>query len=126
MIFGQEKGMPNFSGFNCMEELHIWKYQLLAETSLEALKKLAIPYPRHLSISFGNRRPVFEGLQRICNGKSSLVYRLCLHQDTTVPRKQAPNGPYTLRSRGQRSMVFGFRPWGLALGLPRSDVPGIS
>jgi hypothetical protein len=44
--------MPDFSGFPYLERLHLSRYQLLAETSSNALRKLAAPCLRHVAISF--------------------------------------------------------------------------
>ncbi|CAD6582961.1 MAG: hypothetical protein ASARMPREDX12_001132 [Alectoria sarmentosa] len=45
-------GIPNFSKFRCLHELHLSAYNLLAEKPSEAAVKLAAPLLRHLAMSF--------------------------------------------------------------------------
>jgi hypothetical protein len=52
IIPGAHEGMPDFSSFQCLEELHLSTYELLAEAPSNALRKLAGPYLRHLSMTF--------------------------------------------------------------------------
>jgi hypothetical protein len=49
---GAHKGMPDFSNFEFLEELHLSAYQLLSETPSNAMARLATPCLRHLSIIF--------------------------------------------------------------------------
>ncbi len=45
-------GIPNFATFQCLNELQVSAYNLLAETPSEAAAKLAAPALRHLTMSF--------------------------------------------------------------------------
>lgn len=45
-------GIPNFSKFDCLHELHLSVYNVLAEKPSEAATKLAAPLLRHLTITF--------------------------------------------------------------------------
>lgn len=45
-------GIPDFSKFQCLRELHLSAYNILAETPCQAAAKLATPVLRHLTMSF--------------------------------------------------------------------------
>lgn len=45
-------GIPDFSKFDCLHELHLSAYNILAEKPAEAATKLAAPLLRHLAMSF--------------------------------------------------------------------------
>lgn len=45
-------GMPNFSSFPYLEELYLSTYQILLDTPSSALRKLAAPSLRHLTMTF--------------------------------------------------------------------------
>ena len=45
-------GMPDFSKFQCLRELHLSAYNILAERPCQAAAKLAAPVLRHLTMSF--------------------------------------------------------------------------
>jgi hypothetical protein len=52
IVGGGRRGMPDFSCFHFLEELHLSAYELFSETPSNALAKLAAPYLRHLSMTF--------------------------------------------------------------------------
>ena len=53
-------GIPDFSKFQCLRELHLSAYNILAEKPCQAAAKLATPVLRHLTMSFSTEEEYSE------------------------------------------------------------------
>ena len=61
-------GMPNFSGFPYLEQLHLSR-RLLAETPSDALSKLAAPCLHHVAMSFSTEDQHSEDYKEFATGQ---------------------------------------------------------
>jgi hypothetical protein len=62
-------GMPDFSGFPYLEQLHLSTRQLLTETPSDALSKLAAPYLHHVAMSFRTEDQQSGGYREFATGQ---------------------------------------------------------